>query len=110
MLILNQAHVGCQLALHPSLIMSPAGTHHIQNLIFCCRPGCGLSTRARQWALDAVTITTQTRMQVLAWRLGASGQEKSPLPDMSLPCGTHTSEFTISTNNMGLTKAQMSSV
>lgn len=73
----------------------PAGTYHIQNLIFCCRPGCGLSTHARRWALDAVTITTQTRMQLLAWRLGASGQEKSPLPDMFLPCGTHTSEFTI---------------
>lgn len=57
-----------------------------------------------------VTITMWTRMQVLAWKLGASGQKKSPLPDMSLPCGTHTSEFTIRTNNTGPTKSQMASV
>lgn len=47
--------------------------HHIWILICCCRQGCGLSVQVPWRALDAVTITTWTRMQVLAWRPGVNG-------------------------------------
>lgn len=94
--------------LPPLLLDSPSlGPHHIW--IGICRrtQGCELSVRARRRALDTVTITTQTRMQVLAWRSGISGGTL-PLHRHIPPLqGPQACLLTVST---GPTKAQMVSV